>query len=77
MVFRRDTEGDVRSAKDCQIVVYSCPLDNLQTETKGTVLINTADELKDFSKVSSNVLASYFTLLQVAFLVNCFRVNFF
>ena len=31
------------------MAVFSCPFDIGTTETKGTVLINTADELKNFS----------------------------
>jgi T-complex protein 1 subunit theta len=31
-------------------VIYTCPVDSNQTETKGTVLIKTAAELTDFSR---------------------------
>merc|ERR1712226_1364612 len=50
MVFRRPVEGDIQKAENCKIAVYSCPMDLIQTETKGTVLIKTAQELLDFSK---------------------------
>ncbi|XP_031553654.1 T-complex protein 1 subunit theta-like [Actinia tenebrosa] len=50
MVFKRLVEGDVNSAMDAKVVVYTCPMDLLQTETKGTVLIKNAAELKSFSK---------------------------
>ncbi|XP_056415498.1 T-complex protein 1 subunit theta [Hyla sarda] len=50
MVFKKETEGNVTSVKDAKIAVYSCPLDGRVTETKGTVLINNAKELMDFSK---------------------------
>lgn len=30
--------------------MFNCPLDNLQTETKGTVLLKNAEELKNFTK---------------------------
>jgi len=50
MVFKRQVEGDITKAEDCKVVVYSCPLDIIQTETKGTVLIKTAAELMDYSK---------------------------
>jgi len=49
MVFKRQVEGEVTKVEDCKVVVYSCPLDSLQTETKGTVLIKTAAELMDYS----------------------------
>ena len=54
MVFRRDVEGDVRTVNQSKIAIYSCPLEALQTETKGTVLLHTADELKEFSKGEEN-----------------------
>ncbi|KAM8835216.1 T-complex protein 1 subunit theta isoform 1-T1 [Synchiropus picturatus] len=50
MVFKKEAEGDVKSVKDAKIAVFSCPFDCMVTETKGTVLINNAQELKDFSK---------------------------
>ncbi|KAL3312606.1 T-complex protein 1 subunit theta [Cichlidogyrus casuarinus] len=50
MVFRRESEGDVKRAEKCKVVVYSCPFDALQTETKGTVLIHNAKELTDLAK---------------------------
>lgn len=56
MVFKRFVEGDISSAKNAKIAVYSCPVDILQTETKGTVLIKSANELKDFSRGEENLL---------------------
>lgn len=50
MVFKREVEGDVKALRDAKIVAFSCPLDSLATETKGTVLIRNAEELKSFSK---------------------------
>lgn len=50
MVFKRCVEGDVTAALDAKIALFSCPVDVLQTETKGTVLIKSADELKSFSR---------------------------
>lgn len=49
MVFKRAVESDITSAKDAKIAVFSCPFDIGTTETKGTVLIKNADELKKFS----------------------------
>lgn len=56
MVFKRFVEGDISSALKAKIAVYSCPVDILQTETKGTVLIKTANELKDFSRGEETLL---------------------
>lgn len=50
MVFKRQVEGDITSQRQAKIAIYSCPIDIIQTETKGTVLIKTADELKNFSR---------------------------
>ncbi|VDP90405.1 unnamed protein product [Echinostoma caproni] len=59
MVFRRETEGEVKEAKDCKIAIFSCPIDTLQTETKGTVLLTTADELTQFSKGEENLMEKH------------------
>lgn len=56
MVFKRFVEGDISSAQKAKVAVFSCPVDILQTETKGTVLIKTANELKDFSRGEENLL---------------------
>ncbi|VDN19722.1 unnamed protein product [Gongylonema pulchrum] len=49
MVFERGTEGELKKVEKAKIVVYSCPFELTQTETKGTVLMETADELLKFS----------------------------
>lgn len=54
MVFRREVEGDVQTVSQSKIAIYSCPLEALQTETKGTVLLHTAEELMEFSKGEEN-----------------------
>ncbi|KAL7021829.1 hypothetical protein ACKWTF_012045 [Chironomus riparius] len=56
MVFKRFVEGDVAHAEQAKIALYTCPVDVTQTETKGTVLIKTAEELKNFSKGEENLL---------------------
>ncbi|XP_060941892.1 T-complex protein 1 subunit theta-like [Limanda limanda] len=56
MVFKREAEGDVTSVKDAKIAVYSCPFDSMVTETKVTVLINSAKELMDFSKGEEDMM---------------------
>lgn len=50
MVFQRDVEGSVTAKKKAKLAVYSCPFDVTTTETKGTILIKTADELANFSR---------------------------
>lgn len=56
MIFKRETETTRQSATNAKVVVYSCPLELLNTETKGTVLINNAEELKSFSKGEENAI---------------------
>lgn len=56
MVFKRNVEGEIIRADNAKVAVYSCPVDILQTETKGTVLIKTADELMNFSRGEENLL---------------------
>ncbi|GBP42328.1 T-complex protein 1 subunit theta [Eumeta japonica] len=56
MVFKRQVEGEINSASKAKVVIYSCPVDITQTETKGTVLIKTADELLNFSKGEESLL---------------------
>ena len=58
MVFKRFVEGEIAHAEKAKIALYSCPVDIIQTETKGTVLIKTADELKSFSQGEENLLES-------------------
>lgn len=50
MVFGRPTAGVVTQAQDCKVAVYTADVDYTHTETKGTVLIENAEELKNFSK---------------------------
>lgn len=56
MVFKREVEGDITSVTKAKVVVYSCPVDITQTETKGTVLIKSADELLNFSRGEESLL---------------------
>lgn len=56
MVFKRHVEGDVALAEKAKIALFNCPVDITQTETKGTVLIKTAEELKNFSRGEENML---------------------
>jgi len=50
MVFKRGQEGAIKQVANAKVAVYTCPFDLTQTETKGTVLMSTAEELKNFSK---------------------------
>lgn len=54
MVFQRNVEGTINKVEKAKVAVYSCPFDVSTTETKGTVLINNAEELKNFSRGEEN-----------------------
>jgi len=49
LVFKRNVESTIIKKSNAKVAVYSCALDVTQTETKGTVLIKSAKELKSFS----------------------------
>ncbi|KAI6181345.1 CCT-theta [Aphelenchoides besseyi] len=54
MVFRRGAEGDVKKITNARVAVFACPFDLTQTETKGTVLMNNAEDLLEFSKTEES-----------------------
>lgn len=56
MVFKRHVEGEVTRKTNAKIAVYTCAVDITQTETKGTVLIKSADELLKFSRGEESLL---------------------
>lgn len=56
MALRREVEGTITKVEKAKIAVFSCPLDISATETKGTVLIKNADELKSFSRGEEELL---------------------
>jgi T-complex protein 1 subunit theta len=49
-VIPRNSEGTVKNVKGAKIAIYNCSVDNASTETKGQVIIKSADELTNFSK---------------------------
>ncbi|KAI3488848.1 hypothetical protein L1887_47047 [Cichorium endivia] len=60
MVFGREPEGVIKKAKAAKVGVYTCGMDITQTETKGTVLLNNADELSSFARGEEQQLEKYF-----------------
>lgn len=50
MVFGREPDGVVKKATAAKVAVFTCGMDISQTETKGTVLLNNADEMLNFTK---------------------------
>ncbi|KAJ1506795.1 T-complex protein 1 subunit theta [Coelomomyces lativittatus] len=61
MVFGREPETDLKSKRQATVAVYTCALEPPRTETKGTVLLHTADELLGFSKGEENELETLLT----------------
>lgn len=56
MVFNRAAEGSVTEATNAKIAVFNVPMDFSQTETKGTVLLKSADELLAFSEGEEKII---------------------
>eukprot|EP00456_Euglypha_rotunda_P004197 TRINITY_DN1070_c0_g1_i29.p1 TRINITY_DN1070_c0_g1~~TRINITY_DN1070_c0_g1_i29.p1 ORF type:complete len:327 (+),score=52.85 TRINITY_DN1070_c0_g1_i29:95-1075(+) len=49
MVIDRDTEGTIKKAKEAKVAVFQGSIAPPDTETKGTVLVSSADELMKFN----------------------------
>jgi len=52
----RNVFGTITNVKDAKIVVYGVPLDSATTETKGTVLLKSAEELKAYNNSEEEAL---------------------
>ncbi|KAJ7576781.1 chaperonin Cpn60/TCP-1 family [Mycena floridula] len=50
MVFGREPEGTIKKVIKAKVAVFTSALDIAQTETKGTVLLKTADEMLNFTR---------------------------
>jgi len=50
MVFTKTPLGTVKQVLNAKVAVFSCAVDAANTDTKGTVLINNADELKNYNR---------------------------
>ncbi|KAH9851114.1 T-complex protein 1 [Lenzites betulinus] len=60
MVFGREPEGIVKKVRGGKVAVFTCALDSAQTETKGTVLIRSADEMLNFTSGEEKHLEKIF-----------------
>lgn len=56
MVLKRGAEGTIEAVKDGKVAVFAQGIDTAGTETKGTVLIKSAEELENYSKSEENRL---------------------
>lgn len=59
MVLKRDAEGSVKEVSDAKVAVYAQGVDTSGTETKGTVLIKSAEELESYSRTEEAQLEEY------------------
>lgn len=72
MVFKRSVATDKIKEEKCKIAVYTCPIDQMQTETKGTVLIKTAKELTEFSRGEEEMLEKQIKVSEPAFAIRSY-----
>lgn len=56
MVVQRDAQGWVKRAENAKVAVFACGLEASSTETKGTVLIRTGEELMNYNKGEEKVV---------------------
>jgi len=49
MIIPHDVIGHVKKVKNAKIAIFTCSLQSTETETKGTVVIHTADELMNYN----------------------------
>eukprot|EP00672_Neobodo_designis_P019871 CAMPEP_0174852570 /NCGR_PEP_ID=MMETSP1114-20130205/25900_1 /TAXON_ID=312471 /ORGANISM="Neobodo designis, Strain CCAP 1951/1" /LENGTH=538 /DNA_ID=CAMNT_0016087177 /DNA_START=35 /DNA_END=1651 /DNA_ORIENTATION=+ len=55
-VIARPTEGTIKHLTNARVAIYSCAVDVPATETKGTALIENAEQLVDYSKKEEQVM---------------------
>ncbi|PIL33771.1 hypothetical protein GSI_04396 [Ganoderma sinense ZZ0214-1] len=60
MVFGREPEGIVKKIKKAKVAVFTTALDIAQTETKGTVLLKSAEEMLNFTRGEEQQLEKMF-----------------
>lgn len=56
LVVQQDTKGTEKHAEECKVAVFGCGIEAGETETKGVVVLNTADDLRNYTKVSTTPL---------------------
>ncbi|KAH9935096.1 T-complex protein 1 [Epithele typhae] len=60
MVFGREPDGAVKKVQKGKVAVFTCGLDIAQTETKGTVLLKSAEEMLNFTRGEEQQLEKIF-----------------
>jgi|Transcript_18690 T-complex protein 1 subunit theta len=59
LVVKRDTEGTVKHLKDVKVAVFGQGVEASSTETKGTVLIESAEQLEGYSRSEEDKMEAY------------------
>jgi len=59
MIIKRGTEGTITHLTDAKVAVFGCAVDTSTTETKGTILIESAKELEAYSKGEEAKMEDY------------------
>eukprot|EP00210_Caulerpa_lentillifera_P006196 g5920.t1 len=59
MVFKREAEGVIKRIENAKVAVFSQGVDTSSTETKGTVLITSAEQLESYSTSEEAKLEAY------------------
>lgn len=57
-VLLRDVEGTIKKAEDAKVAIYTCDFEASQTETKGTVLLKSAEEFRNYTRSEETLLES-------------------
>ena len=58
VVVNRNTDTSVKDVRDARVAVFTCAIDTAQTETKGTVLINDAEQLMKYNDGEEKMIQS-------------------
>jgi len=54
MALKFEVESQAKKGTDLKVVCFTCVVDSVQTETKGTVLLENADELLNYNKTEED-----------------------
>lgn len=55
-VLLRDVEGTIKKVTDARIAIYTCDFEASQSETKGTVLLKSAEEFTNYTKSEETLM---------------------
>lgn len=62
----RGSETSAHKVTDARVAVFNCPLESEAGETKGTVLLKTADDLANYTKGEEELLEKFVKKLEEA-----------